>query len=270
VDIQVYIQSGIIESYVLGVANAEETEELLRLAVEYPAVKQAIRTAEEAFEQNALNNSIAPDASIKENLLATLQHDFLSLSSPATPVRNMPAATVSRVSILWKAVAAASIILLVVSAAFNFYLYSTYKDSHTRYMALLSEKNTMQASMEVYKAKLLETNESIGLMSNPAMAQVKMPGVPGKETNLATIYWNTQTKDVYLLQNKLPVAPAGKQYQLWAIVDGKPVDAGVLDNCTGLCKMKNIPAAQAFAVTLEKRGGSPAPTLSDLFVMGKV
>jgi anti-sigma-K factor RskA len=124
--------------------------------------------------------------------------------------------------------------------------------------------------MDLYKARFLETNESIGLMSNPAMAQVKMPGVPGKEASLATIYWNTQTKDVYLLQNKLPAAPAGKQYQLWAIVDGKPVDAGMLDNCTGLCKMKNIPAAQAFAVTLEKQGGSPAPTLSDLFVMGKV
>ena len=35
-------------------------------------------------------------------------------------------------------------------------------------------------------------------------------------------------------------------------------------------KMKNIPKAQAFAITLEKAGGSAAPTLEQLFVMGNV
>ncbi len=42
----------------------------------------------------------------------------------------------------------------------------------------------------------------------------------------ATVYWNTVSKDVYVLQNSMPKAPSGKQYQLWAIVNGKPVDAG--------------------------------------------
>jgi anti-sigma-K factor RskA len=64
--------------------------------------------------------------------------------------------------------------------------------------------------------------------------------------------------------------PAGKQYQLWAIVDGKPVDAGMIGDCEGLCKMKVIDHAEAFAVTLENAGGSPAPTLTAMFVLGKV
>jgi anti-sigma-K factor RskA len=34
--------------------------------------------------------------------------------------------------------------------------------------------------------------------------------------------------------------------------------------------MKNIPAAQAFAITLENRGGSVSPTMEAMFVMGKV
>jgi len=54
------------------------------------------------------------------------------------------------------------------------------------------------------------------------------------------------------------------------MVDGKPVDAGVIGNCEGLCKLKNIPSAQAFAVTLEKAGGSPVPTMSSLYVMGSI
>ena len=64
--------------------------------------------------------------------------------------------------------------------------------------------------------------------------------------------------------------PSGKQYQLWAIVDGKPVDAGLITDCIGLCKMKRIDRAQAFAITLEKAGGSPTPTLTEMYVFGKI
>ena len=56
------------------------------------------------------------------------------------------------------------------------------------------------------------------------------------------------------------------------MVDGKPVDAGVFDLNAGpgMFKMKNIPRAQAFAITLEKKGGSPTPSLDKLYVLGKV
>jgi anti-sigma-K factor RskA len=102
------------------------------------------------------------------------------------------------------------------------------------------------------------------------MIKVEMPGVPGKETSLTTVFWNKNTKDVYLLANKLPQAAEGKQYQLWALVDGKPVNAGLLEDCNGVCKLKNIPKAQAFAITLEDKGGSATPHLDQLYVIGNV
>jgi anti-sigma-K factor RskA len=69
----------------------------------------------------------------------------------------------------------------------------------------------------------------------------------------------------------LPQPAAGKQYQLWAIVDNKPVDAGMLDMAHGhqMVKMKNIPRAQLFAITLEEQGGSPTPK-GPMYVLGKV
>ena len=71
----------------------------------------------------------------------------------------------------------------------------------------------------------------------------------------------------------LPAAPQGKQYQLWSIVDGKPLDIGMIDNAfTGkVLKMKNTKAGSAaFAITLEKEGGNPTPTMEEMYVMGKV
>ncbi|WP_164974227.1 anti-sigma factor [Filimonas effusa] len=278
-DIQAYIQSGIIESYVLGLASHEETEELLRLASEHPAVQKAILAAEAAFERNAIANAITPGNDIRNNLLSALQQDFTASAPPdedfaprqssLTSIKTGSSKPVVKASI-WKAMAAAAIILLVVSAAINFYLYNHYRSSHDKYVALLAEKNSLQASVDITQARFQQMNESMSLMADPAMALVKMPGVAGKESNLATVYWNSQTKEVYLLQNHLPQVPAGKQYQLWAIVNGKPVDAGmVATTCTGLCKMKTIPTAQAFAITLENQGGSPVPG-PDMFVLGKV
>ena len=107
------------------------------------------------------------------------------------------------------------------------------------------------------------------------MLVVKMPGTnvatSPDSNSVATVYWHTKSKDVYLLVNNLPQPPSDRQYQLWAIVDGKPVDAGVFDiqNSQGLLRMKNMPRAQIFAVTLEKRGGSTTPE-GPMYVLGKV
>lgn len=277
-DIQVYIQSGVIESYVLGLASEEEAAELHRLAAMHPEVRLALQDAEIAFEKNALENGTAPDAGLKDTLLAALQKDFVPETSQlyatniaAATTSELPPITLYRKTERWRYIAAAAVILFIVSAALNFYYYNHYQQANEKYQALLTEKTSIQASMDVYKARLQEATASMQVIQNPVMAIVKMAGVPGKENNLATIYWNTQTKDVYVLSNQLPQAPAGKQYQLWAIVDGKPVDAGVLGTCgEGICRMKNIPAAQAFAITLEKQGGNPTPTLTEMYVMGKV
>jgi anti-sigma-K factor RskA len=106
------------------------------------------------------------------------------------------------------------------------------------------------------------------------MAIVKMTGVATSPdpSSIATVYWNMDSKTVYLFVNQLPKPVVDKQYQLWAIVDGKPVDAGVFDLEEGVSfvKLKTIPKAEAFAITLEKKGGSLSPTMSAMYVMGKV
>ncbi|BAV09226.1 Anti-sigma-K factor rskA [Filimonas lacunae] len=273
-DTQAYIQSGVIESYVLGLASAEEAAELLELSRLHPAIQQALDETEIAFEKNAMANASVPDAAIREQLLATLQNDFIPEEGNAAGYKTSLYATTasstettntaSVVNIYpWKRITAACIILLAISVAFNYHYYNNYKQSNEKYEALLNDRNTLEASINVYKANMQ-------LIESPATATIKMPGVAGKENSLATLYWNTQTKDVYIIANQLPQAPSGKQYQLWAIVNGKPVDAGVMNCNEGLCKMKNIPTAEAFAITLEKEGGSSSPTLTEMYVLGKV
>jgi anti-sigma-K factor RskA len=83
--------------------------------------------------------------------------------------------------------------------------------------------------------------------------------------------WDTKTKEVYLTTNKLPAPPQDMQYQLWAIADGKPVSAGMYsDDKDARIALSTIENAQAFAITLEKKGGSEEPTMENMYVMGGV
>ncbi len=165
---------------------------------------------------------------------------------------------------LWKFLAAASVILLIVSTALNFYFYSGYKTTKQEYQALLTERNTLQANNASYQRDLQ-------LFQDTTMTRIELKGLPGKEQNLATVLWNKGTQDVYISVKGMQPTPAGKQYQLWAIVNGQPVSVGVIGDCsTALCKMESVADAQAFAITLEKEGGSPTPTLTEMYVMGNI
>jgi anti-sigma-K factor RskA len=281
VNTQEYINSGIVESYVLGLASPDEVQELMQQMKLYPEIKQAVEDFEVAIEANNQQNTMPVPPHVKNNLFSMLENEF----SPSVDIENATAAKVVSINnplpqedvatakvksiINWQILSVAAILLLIVSACLNIYFYNSAKTSANQYQALLTERSSLQANIEVYQTKLEEMDNGMKTMLNPAMKIVKMPAVKGMEGNAATVYWDTSTKDVYVLNNALAPVATDKQYQLWAIVDGKPVDAGMLGDCAILCKMKNIPNAQAFAITLEKKGGNPSPQ-GTMYVLGKI
>lgn len=271
-DIQAYIQSGIIESYVLGLATPEEVAEVDALRNQHIEVEEAINDFSKLLEQQAFDNAVIPPANIRAKVFEAIEDKKEDAAYPFAQLKDeeIVSAPVRRLR-TWRFVAAASILLFAVSAAFNFYMYNRYKESSNAYQALLIERNSLQANNQVYQTRLHEWATAAEMMADPKMVMIKMPGIKGKENNMATVFWDTKNKDVYVMSNKLPKVTAGKQYQLWAMVKGKPVDAGTLDpECTSVCKMKNMPQAEAFAITLENAGGSPTPNMQAMYVFGKV
>jgi len=267
VDTKAYIESGIIESYVLGLASAEEATELEMLCKQHAEIKNAVEEFETLMEKQAFKDAVEPPAKVKDKLMFALTTEFAKAQTPVVP---LPIDTKVKSFSLIRYFAAASVILLIASTVLNVYLYNNYLSVNNKYQALLTERSSLQANNDVFRTRINNLEQSMRVIENPDVKTIALKGVAGKENNLAAVYWDTKTKEVYLLPTKMDSTPSDKQYQLWAIVDGKPVDAGVFADCDGLCKMKKIPNAQVFAITLEKKGGSPAPTLSAMYVLGKV
>lgn len=68
-DIQSYIDSGILELYVLGTLEGPEREELELNIMRYPEVKAELAKIELVFEGLAMSAAVQPSAGVKENLM---------------------------------------------------------------------------------------------------------------------------------------------------------------------------------------------------------
>ncbi len=251
-NVQEYISGGIIESYVLGLASEEERSEFEKMCEQYSEVLQARISFELSLEKEAKQNAMEPPAYLKEKIFYAIQ--------PMGRIVNMSSTPVKRSKWLKYAVAAC-LVLLAGSLYWNISLYNKNKKLQSEFDNTAAKLNDMK-------------NDARILQQNPNVKMAAMTGLEASPQSFATVYWDTTSKDVYLLVNNLPKPASDKQYQLWALLNGKPIDAGMIDNeyfirqNKLLIRMKNMQGAQAFAITLEKKGGSPTPQGS-MYVMGK-
>jgi anti-sigma-K factor RskA len=276
-DIRGFITSGILELYVNGLASPEEVKEVEELAAQYPEIQQEIDAIREAMEQYALAHQVQPPTGLKEKIMGRLEgapKPRPKSKTPAAPtVSNAydraESTTVSRASVaVWL------LALGMIAASVAAYLFFDQNKKSQE------ELKAAQAQFEQYKKDCEERqkqadtlNEQFIAIRHQATRPVQMKGTKLAEDAVAVVYWNNVRRTSYLDVVNLPVPPAGKQYQLWAIVDGKPADMGVFEVKTGSNDLQSVPFIenpQAFAVTLEPQGGSAAPTLDQMYVVGNV
>lgn len=237
-NIQEYISSGIVESYVLGLASEEERKEFEQYCQQYPDILQARTAFELSLEKQAMANAIEPDPALKKKLMETIGHTARLVPMNETPVRKING---------WRIAAAACIALLAGSIYFNITLSGRNSQLKNNYDRAVSELNTVKKDIEM-------------LRGNPEIKMASMKGTDMAPAALTTVYWDTTSHDVYLLVNNLPRPADSLQYQLWALADGQPVDLGFVSDeyfvnqNRLLLKAKNAQSAQAFAITLEKKG----------------
>lgn len=63
-NIQEYIESGIVEAFVLGLVTDHEAQELQRLLVTQPLLQEALWSVEDQIERMAYENRVAPSPAV--------------------------------------------------------------------------------------------------------------------------------------------------------------------------------------------------------------
>jgi anti-sigma-K factor RskA len=272
VDYKEFIASGILESYVLGITSPDENDQVEEMALKFPEVKSEIAAIEESFGKLADASARTPAPAIKDNIFSKIRALEKEIKPENGKVVSLKMETAPKESQLtwW---AAAAIALFIISSALNILLYNKWKNAEVRLAVLNDEKEEMANLFKTERTSYEQTAKDMSILKQPGNKSITLKGSKIAPEAVAVVFWNDQSHEVWININELPAPPSDKQYQLWAIVDGNPVSAGMVEmqqNNKSLQKMSGIDHAQAFAITLEKKGGSSKPDLNSLYVIGNV
>lgn len=285
-NIKEYIESGILELYVLGDLTPDEKGHVEEMALKHPEIKAELAEIEASLEAYALENAVEPSTHLKAKVLNSLLTSFADdRNFPTKPfndnekfedaykapvqdnVRSLP---IAKTSSFYKYAFAASLAALIVSLGALYNTNNKLSDTQGQ-VALLQSKNQTFANQVNY------LDNDVTVSHDASFKIIQLQGT--KKTPLAklTVAWSPLKKKVMINLPDMKLADNDKdhQYQLWAIVDGKPVDLGVFDAKSdtinnGMLEMKSVGNAAVFAVTLEKRGGVPSPTMDQMIVAAPV
>ncbi|MCK8142444.1 anti-sigma factor [Flavobacterium sp. I-SCBP12n] len=256
-----YIESGVLELYVYGLLNETENEEVALMAKNNAEIDAEIIAIEKAIV--ALSSSFSPFHSlanyekIKEKL--ELKH---SKVIELEPTRNWSQ------YIGW----AAAVLLLVGIG----YQYNQMEMSTNQVANANVEKVKLEKDLKNLELKNKASETSLAVVRDVKNIVVALGGQSVAPESSAKVYWNKDTKVVYIDAAGLPEPPEGMVYQVWALKLNPltPTSIGLLDNFDSndqkLFAVNNTDQAEAFGITLEPAGGSLTPTMEKLYTLGKV
>ena len=247
----------------MGDLSPAERQQVEQMAANHPAIKAEIEQIEFALESYALDNAIEPNPQLQQKLFAQLNAQQTS-NNPVLPA----VSTRPKTATFYTYALAATLLALITSLFALFNLYNRLQNSQQQ-LAILQQQNRLFANQVNFK------NRELDMLHNPVVKMIKLAPMPNAPKAHLMLAWNPQKRTVMIDMGDTQLAKTDKQhqYQLWAMVNGKPVDLGVFDapaDTAGMKEMKPIADASVFAVTIEPRGGSQSPTLSQMVLAAKI
>lgn len=256
-DIKAYIASGVLEQYVLGKLSPQEEAEVEKNAEQYPEIRQELDAIELALEEYALLHGRTPPPGV---LTAILQRLHAEQKIPARP-------TGRRLRVLGYAAG----LLLVGAIAGLLALYQMNRQQRLAITGLNQQLAAVRESCDSVQLVARGLENTLNFVRQPSTRAIVMESTGLDPNAVATVFYNPEAQRSLIGVGQLPAPDPDKQYQLWAITEAGPESMGVFDlpaEGQPLQEVNFVADAQAFAVTLEQRGGSPAPTLDQMYVLG--
>ncbi len=268
-DIQAYIASGVLEDYALGMLTAEERAAVEAHAAQHPEIKAELEAIELTMENYAMAHQAIPSDKVKTQLLAQIGAE----EDTAKVIPIQPTVEAIKPGGFSKWIAAAAVLAFVLSIGYNVMQSNRMEAMQQELADLNTQQNVLLGELGLMRDNYAKVKGDLEKMLSPEVKPVMLSGEAHHKCSKALVYWNTETKETYLNVEMLPEPPENMQYQLWAFVDGEPVDMGVFSfnpNQPEIHPMKHIEGVTAFAVTLEQMGGSTHPDMDQMYVKGSV
>jgi len=251
------LTEGYLAAYITGDLAIDQIGEIESLIQSDEEVAREYRQLQHTLEQISFQYGIPPQAESKKKVMEN--ESIISGFSRSSSYQGRD----------YRYPLAASITLLLASTLAAFYFWNLYIETDNKLAEATIQNIELVERYQQVNQELDGVRQDLAVIVSPEFSRIILSGTDNTTNAKAVIYWNSEQEEVYLHSTNLAVLSQGLQYQLWALIDGEPIDMGVFDAKEGAFQvMKSIGVADAFAVTIEKAGGSESPTLSTMQVYG--
>lgn len=263
-DVNDYIASGIVELYAMGALSPEEKKEFEQRLLLYPEINAELNKAQETLENYVAVIGSNPRPGLRSEILERVKEQQGNKKNSAKVV---PRDTSYKIT--YKYLIAASLAALVISTFASWFFYQSWNDAEDRFVEALRDKNQLAVSYNADKSIFEKTYTDMMVMRDMEAKVTMLMPVDSTQHHQARVYWNKYTGQTYIDVLSLPDPGPGKQYQLWALSSGVPADAGVFSALPeeGMQRLKNVKAADTWAITVEPEGGSSSPTMEQMMMI---
>lgn len=260
--------------YVLGALTPQELQDFETALARTPELQQLI--AKLFATRDALAGEVAlaqPRPELKEKILQEIEAIDQGNVRPTVPSRRQNPWSWLGLLVPWALAACLMVFSIVLWSQRDRLQIQLGKqalhmqDLDQMAKTLMSETNDLHQAVTALQNSTRLSEMRIALLNSLLADSPKAVAV--------SLWDNAQQQGVFLVQNLKPL-PADKDYQLW-VMDPKyatPVSAGVFQvDAQGRVRFqftpdKTISSAHKFAVTMERKGGVPVPTLKNLVLIG--
>ncbi|MDN3492881.1 anti-sigma factor [Winogradskyella bathintestinalis] len=242
-NVQTFLKSNLLNKYLVGDTSLKESKEVEHFISTYPEVAQAFEKLQANIEIVAKAGAVDVPEHILGEILESLEE------TNDTKVINL----VQNKKTPWYSIAASAAAVLF--AATSFMLYQKNTDLNHENNVVVEEIFDLRSDIENNNSKLDELSKELLKLNNPDAKKYVING-NDRAKNLKTVaYINPVEKTSMIDVITLPQLPKEQQYQIWAELQDRMVNLGILDESDR--KLKQIPYmedALALSIKIGKKG----------------
>jgi hypothetical protein len=248
--LQDFLNSGLLERYLVGESTEAETSKVEVYLTNYPEIKEEYDLLQDQLELTAKAQAVQPSKNMLESILHSI--DDTSVVKLNTR-RRMP---------YWMSVAAS--IAAIAFAVTTYMYYSQNKVLELENNVIADEIFDLRNDIEQNNNMLNDVMKKLIRLDNPETQKYLLRGNNRAEDLKAVAYINPVEKSSLIDVVSLPELSDDECYQMWAQMQDKMINLGILDNNNrNLKSVPYIEDALSLSITIEPKGGNSEASLEN-------
>ncbi|RED47185.1 anti-sigma-K factor rskA [Winogradskyella eximia] len=222
-----FLNSNLLNKYLVGDTSLEESKEVEHFISNYPEVAEAYEELQNNLEIITMAGAVEAPNNMLENILESLEE----------PKETKVIQLAHRRKTSWYSIAASAAAVLF--AATSFMLYQKNIQLNSENNVVVEEIFDLRSDIESNNYKLDKLSRELLKLNNPDSKKYVINGNE-RAKNLKTVaYINPVEKTSMIDVITLPQLPEDQYYQIWAELQDRMVNLGILDESNR--KLKQIP-----------------------------